>query len=84
MSMWLVAKTPTSEPYPCRCPKGDEVDSRGRKVRCRTRGSVDFLCPCWGRTDIHDGLPATCCGRKWVREHPPVLPITDQEEEIKE
>lgn len=47
--VWLVAGTPTAEPYPCMC--------RGQRGCTRH-------CPCRGRTDHLDQMPTVCCGRR--------------------
>lgn len=46
---WLIAGTPTDEPYPCRCSTAG---------RCNPR-----YCPCHGRTDV-ETMPTICCGRR--------------------
>ncbi len=45
---WIIAKTPTTQPYPCRC-------HERRYSKCHPR-----YCPCAGRTDT-DHLPDGCC-----------------------
>jgi hypothetical protein len=52
LGVWLVARTPISQKYPCRC-----AEHGGRS--CGTQ-----WCPCWGRQDI-DGLPPECCAPRW-------------------
>jgi hypothetical protein len=47
---WLIAKSPTSEPYPCMCAAGCWS---GKSLRCR----------CRGRTDVA-GIPSRCCGHQ--------------------
>lgn len=47
VGVWLKARTPLSERYPCMC-----YGSRACTKRC----------PCHGRHD-GEGMPVTCCGR---------------------
>jgi hypothetical protein len=44
--VWLIARTPTDQPYPCRC---------SASGRCNPR-----YCPCAGRLDL-DNVSANCC-----------------------
>lgn len=48
LDRWLWAGTPGSEPYPCMC-----YGSRACTKRC----------PCHGRTDGLDAMPALCCAK---------------------
>lgn len=50
--IWAVTRTPITKPYPCRC------DER-RYSRCSPK-----YCPCAGRTDHLDQMPAGCCARR--------------------
>ncbi len=45
---WLIAGTPLTEPYPCRCYRGKACGMR---------------CPCAGRTDAAQ-MPTRCCARR--------------------
>lgn len=54
--LWLIARTPTFQPYPCACRLGRN---------CNTYGPhPSFICNCWGRTDI-EHVPTHCCARRW-------------------
>lgn len=46
--VWIVAGTPSDQPYPCRCHE-----------RRRDSCSVKW-CPCSGRTDLAN-VPKSCC-----------------------
>lgn len=46
---WLIAQTPTTAPYPCRCRATSRCDPQ--------------WCPCNDRTDI-ETMPTICCGRR--------------------
>jgi hypothetical protein len=46
---WLIAGTPVTEPYPCRC------DER-KFSKCSPQ-----YCPCAGRVDALGEMPASCC-----------------------
>jgi hypothetical protein len=46
VGVWLVAGTPTSAPYPCRCRPGGDCSP--------------VFCPCAGRMDAWN-WPAGCC-----------------------
>lgn len=50
---WLIAGTPTSEPYPCRC-------AESRYGRCSP-----MWCPCAARQDPPE---AKCCGHRTTVE----------------
>lgn len=52
LGRWLIADTPTGEPYPC---------------RCTGRSCVARRCPCTGRPDPEagGGDPARCCGLRY-------------------
>lgn len=53
--VWAVARTPVTEPYPCRC-------AEAKYGECSPA-----WCPCAGRSDV---LPAPCCsGRFGPAEH---------------
>lgn len=51
--VWLVARIPTHRTYTCRCHLGK---------RCKT--DLAFGCPCMGRIDGLDKMPAHCCARR--------------------
>jgi len=48
-SLWVVAKAPTNQPYPCRC------NPRRKGANCNWE-----RCPCWGRLP-EPHLPRACC-----------------------
>ena len=48
--VWLIAGTPSSEPYPCRC-------HESKFGRCSP-----VFCPCAGRPDL---LPESCCSTRF-------------------
>ena len=48
LGVWLKARTPVDQPYPCWC-RGDRA--------CRQ------ACPCRGRADWQQ-MPAACCARR--------------------
>jgi hypothetical protein len=52
LDVWIIAGTPVSAPYPCRC---DET-SPWRTKQCGTK-----YCPCDGRIDVGPHLPSDCC-----------------------
>lgn len=74
LGWWIIAGTDLGQPYPCRC-----------SPPCRSKG--ERTCPCTGRTDLHPGLPETCCAvlaalsTAWrattltVNEAPPAGPV---------
>lgn len=51
-AVWLIAKTPGDQPYPCLCNR--------EKWGCR---AGEKYCPCEGRR-VEEHLPAICCARK--------------------
>lgn len=53
--VWLATGDPWAAPYPCLC-LGD------RKRPCDPQ-----RCPCAGRVDPIDHVPATCCARRAAR-----------------
>lgn len=76
--MWIVAKTPIDEPYPCRC-----VFKRDLPCRCTDPARVQMviangwpLCPCWGMP-VHEKLPPGCCRHGMDGFLPPAPPPLD-------
>lgn len=55
LGVWLLAGTPSDQPYPCMC--------QGTR-RCLSRGPG--TCPCAGRTDL-DNVPRNCCAHGAAR-----------------
>jgi hypothetical protein len=56
MPTWVIAGTPTTQPYPCRCRYDGQCNPK--------------YCPCWGRTDHLDIAPRNCCGPRWTPRPP--------------
>lgn len=53
IGQWLLARIPLGRTYPCRCNLGK---------RCGTNPA--FGCPCMGRVDALDKMPAHCCAKR--------------------
>jgi hypothetical protein len=54
--LWLIAKTPGDQPYPCVCHS---------RHGCKPRGANPDYCLCAGRR-VEAHLPLACCARKTV------------------
>lgn len=67
MILWLVSRTATDAPYPCRC--GDQLGIHFGRHECGpsswAEDSFGSSCACWGRLDL-TGVPNWCCGRRKV------------------